>query len=365
MRYRNLKRTAINLFKSVRLEIVKAIVALVSLCTLAVIGHFLGEKWLVLYVLTQATIITCASIGDLGSNVRNMDISIEGGRFVNVNISSIGFIVMLLAVTTIFALLNLDIKSPSSYLFLFVAIVSQIYIMRWNTVQRREGEYLRAAIYGELLPAAIRALFVGICIYLPDDYYLISFLLPFFIASLVLKTMYEVIDLNYIVKKNSSKFPFSYSSYSSSIVSALKNQSISFFLPLVSNDIRADVVTVSRIYGLASLGASGVISRVPYSVKQKTHGYGFSFIKLIYITVCIVGLLILALPSIFSVISNFLGVPSNIDYLSIFFVFSCLVICGVLQSFMTVYFQSKGMPFRALMLDIVYISLILIFMWII
>ena len=335
----------------------KVFVAITSLLTFVIISRILGENFLVIFAYLQSLIVINSALYDRGNNVTNVNSSIEGFYFLHKkpvmmqNILAISFV----SFFYIF-IFSSNPVSMSMHLLLSTVLTTpfSIYVMRWNTVLRRQGNLVTQIFFGELMPAIIRLVLVILSLWfdITAFIYLIA-LAPIF--------SYFVCSKSFSVKKlqlfrNIQEEDQSLDNYVFSVFSAFKNQVFGLVIPFLPIYLQSTFVVISRVYGITLIGVSGVFSRIPSAIfkyrKSKTSN------NVIYLYMCIVFLLILLLSTSLywlPIAGNVFGVYIDHSYSSLLLFF--LVFFSIFISLNSLVLQVIGKVKIALLLEIIYFIL--------
>ncbi len=274
--------------KSLSVELLKIISALISIIIYIVLGKFLGAQFLVIYTFTLTLLIISSSIFDRGMNIVNLDKNLIDYKFNNVNLpysKSIAF--FLLTSVFIYTYMN-RFGSIFEYILLIFSLLISLpfstYTMRWNTIFKREGNLNCQILFGEILPLSIRGILVIILSYLLGYYgFVLAIIIASMFTALFLKYKFPVENLYFISNFNCSNSKNDSHIFILSLIISIKNQILGLIIPLVKSEYQPSFVVISRVYGICVILLSGIYSRIPNTLrfihtkngKFKTYLYSF------------------------------------------------------------------------------------------
>ncbi len=354
-----------NLIYEGRVEILKIFSAALSIGTIVLLSHFLGEKYLVSYVVIQTLLIVFTSAIDFGQNVTNKSIDIESNTFQpKVTPVFLFIFVILIYFFVCFYWFSKDI-SKFVILLMPLSILASVYNLRWLTVKRRSGEVFNSVLFGEFSLSILRLTSVIIGCLLGYFWFELALLLFPILVSILLSRLKPVKQLQLSspvdFRKNSEKFDVY--AYILSVFIAVKNQILSLFLPGVSENSKSYVIMVSRLYGAIVIVISGLHARIPYSMKLAKVDNKWKNVKVIFSLIAVFFLFIpLLYPFYIELFSGVFNVPFPYEYAIERQFFFILIVFGIVQSAIIISLQTLNKNKIAILLDVIYLLLVIKFM---
>ena len=353
------------LFYEGRVEILKIISATLSIGTIVLLSQFLGNKYLVSYVVIQTLLVVFASVTDFGLNVTNKNVDIPYNSFRTTKVPTYLFVIASLSYlgVTYFWFIN-DI-SNFAILLMPISIISSIYNLRWLTVKRRNGEVFLSVLYGEFSLSVLRLISVVVGLLIGYVSFEVSLLFFPILVSVYLSRFKSVDGLKLIHPVYLSFYSekFDIFAYILSVFIAIKNQILSLFIPTVNESSKSYVIMVSRIYGAIVILMSGLIARVPYSIRIAKIDKDFKKLKII-ISLIVFSFISISLlyPFYIGLISNIFNVGYPFDFSTERQIFFILIVFGIVQSSLIVSLQALNKNKIAILFDVIYLLVVVSFM---
>jgi hypothetical protein len=330
-----------------------------------------SEGIMVFYAFSQSILIILSAIFDKGVNVLNLNHKIEGvfldKRFSgNVNRLFVVFLILFV----FYVLSTSNITNHHSLIVLLAILIGtpfNVFIMRWNTVNKREGYLLKQCFYGELFYIAIRSFFVILLSFflsytgLALAVLISPILVVVFLSYRSPVTGLRVFEWNELLDSTKNKRSLSSQAYILSVLVAVKNQILGVLIPLIKPELQATFVVISRIYGVVVILTSGISARLPYSVRLFTSGkkgylaFCCGFIFLVFVLFVLTASFWLPPALLLFSVSGSVEIYTYILVL--------LVGLGLLFSLVSTIFQVFGRSSYALIFEVVYVSLFFIFVY--
>jgi hypothetical protein len=367
-----------NFFRSVRLsslllsiDLIKVYCAALSLATYVCLSAFVSEDIMVSYAYSQSLIVIFSAIIDKGVNVLNLNHKIKG-KVLERNCHNVNIILFVfLAVSCFYLASTYNLTSFNSIIILlsiFLVLPFNVFLMRWNTVYKREGKLFVQSLHGELYFIAVRSFTVLFLSYYMSD---IGLALSIFISPVLivafLKYRYPIHGLKVFEPKRTlcinAKFEKSSSqAYVLSVLVSVKNQLLGVLIPLIKPEMQAVFVVISRLYGVVVTIASGVLARVPYGVRLFSNDKKENLFYYSGLILLIVFIFVFVSPIWLPYALYVFSVTGLIDIYTYALVF--LVGSGLIFSLASTLFQVIGRNFYALVLELLYVFLFCIFVFI-
>ncbi|WP_158652513.1 hypothetical protein [Vibrio campbellii] len=348
-----------------RVELLKIISAAVSIGTIVLLSHVLGDKFLVSYVVIQTLLVVFTSVIDFGQNVTNKNIEIPENTFRSQRIPIHFF---LIALTIYFVVSFYWFSEDISYMVIFlmpISILSSTYNLRWLTVKRRSGNVFSSVLLGEFSLSILRLTSVIIGLILGYEFFELALLIFPIVVSLFLSKLRPINKLSILspLDFNVESDKFDIFSYILSVFIAVKNQILSLFLPAVHDSSKSYVIMVSRIYGAIVILTSGLNARIPYSIKLAKIDNKWKSIKVI-LSLLLFSFILIALfyPMYVELVSSIFNVSFPFDFPLERQLFFALIVFGIVQSSMIVSLQCLNKNKTAILLDVLYLLVVIKFM---
>jgi hypothetical protein len=346
-----------------KIEALKILVALVSILTFIFIGKFFGSEYLVLFAYLQALIIIVSSLYDQGLNVTNLDVKIKGQLFVRFKVSKIQQLISLMFFIIIFIYIFYINSYELSFNFILSMIICtpfNVYLMRWNTVLKRQGLLQKQIVFGELVPAIIRSICVLVG-FLDNEIIFIYFVSFAPIVAALICSQKNNVDNLFILKASVSTGikEQNVADYLLSIFISLKNQMLGLIIPILPMHLQGSFVVISRVYGLTLIATSGLFSRVPISIFKYQKGTWKNDLIFIYLLICFI---LISMVSTFVIWLPIVGNIFSIEILSnnteLFLL--VLVMFGIFIGLNSLILQVLAKVKFALLLEVSYVVLFFI-----
>jgi len=346
-----------------KIEVLKFIVALVSIFTFIFIGNFFGSEYLVLFAYIQALIIIVTSLYDQGLNVTNLDIKIKGQQFISFKLNKIqrmiSFLFFIVLIFYIFYINSIEL----SFHFVFSMVIctqSNVYLMRWNTVLKRQGKLHTQIIFGELVPSVIRfiCIFVGL---LDDNVYFIYFVAFAPVVAALICSHRSKIENLFILKSsvNCGTKEQNIADYLLSVFIALKNQMLGLIIPILPIYLQGSFVVISRVYGLTLIAISGLFARIPISIANYKKETWKNKLTFLYLLICMILVFIVSTSSIWlPIVGNLFSVDVQSTITE--FLLLVLVMLGIFIGLNSLILQVLTKVKVAFLLEVSYVILFFI-----
>ncbi|MGR5510195.1 hypothetical protein ACPV4Q_04665 [Vibrio diabolicus] len=354
-----------NLVYEGRVEILKIFSAVLSIGTIVLLSHFLGEKYLVSYVVIQTLLVVFTSATDFGQNVTNKNINIQNNTFQPKRTPI--FLLFLVAIIYFGVCFYWFSKDISYFVILLmpVSIIASVYNLRWLTVKRRSGDVFTSVLFGEFSLSILRLTSVIIGCVLGYFWFELALLLFPILVSILLSRLKPVnkLQLSSPIDFRHTSEKFDVFAYVLSVFIAVKNQILSLFLPGVSENSKSYVIMVSRLYGAILIVISGLHARIPYSMKLAKVDNKWKNLKVVF---SLIAVSFLFIPSLYPFYIEFVSGVFNVSFpyqhaieRQVFFI---LILFGIIQSAIIISLQALNKNKIAILLDVVYLSLVIKFM---
>jgi hypothetical protein len=345
---------------SLKIEGLKVSIAAISLLSFILISRLLGSDFLVVFAYLQALIVIVSSLYDRGLNVSNLNVEIRGVKFISAKQNHyhklLGFILFICLFVYVF---NSSINTSHILIAIVVCTPFNVFLMRWNTVLKREGKLHQQIFYGEFIPAILRlsSVFAGL---IGDIISFIYFLaLAPVLSCLLCLSKVKVVNL-FVFKKSryTKEKAHNIEHYLLSVFAAVKNQLFGFIIPFIPMHLQASFVVISRVYGVVVILFSGVFARIPLSIslyKRKEPNNVFIY----YLSVSL-GLICLLISSSFWLpfIGNVFEIVIKPSFSELLLL--TLVMFGIFISLNSLILQALARVKLALLLEIFYMVLFIL-----
>lgn len=363
IKYVNQVLSLIGRIKYFKVEMLKLIIAVLSLVTIYLLSHY-NQDAMIAFVMIQAIVTIISSCIDFGSNVYNMNV--EHGDFKYSRSSAdkrIYFAINTFCLLFVFYVYDATL-SYEQLPFLIVGCIGNVFLMRSITIYRRSGNPFKSVLYFEFSLVLLKMMSYPVLIFLGINEFVIFLMLaPFFIAFIFYKNkrienldLYSVIQFNDAYPRISLKFLL----ISASV--AFKNQALTLFIPLASAANQGLIVVLTRTNSIVSLACSGISVRLPSVVKSYVSNKKKSKLYTLYaILLSVFAISSISLPIYLPLIASYFNYIYDINYLSYEFILSCLIFFSTVQAANQIFFQSLGKNKLSLVSEFIYISLLFMF----
>lgn len=354
--------------KYLKIELIKLIIALLSLATIMMLSHQ-NKDAMISFVMIQAIITVMSSCLDFGSNVLNMNVAYGNLRFCESNVDKKLYFGLNTVVAFIIFFFYQDTIEYYLLPFLIIGSVGNVFLMRSSTVYRRSGLAFESIIKFELSLVLLKFLSYPILIILGVQCFKIFLMLcPIFIASVAFKknkvenlSLFKTFLFSNELHEIQEKIEIKYLIISASI--AFKNQALSLFIPLASQANQGLVVVITRVNSIVSLACSGINARIPSIVKEFIDNKKINKLAICYLVLILaVTISCMTLPYYIPFISSFFKYSYNVDYFSYEYLLGCVIFFSVLQAANQIVFQSLGKSKLSLASEYIYIFILFIIM---
>jgi hypothetical protein len=349
----------LKLIQLLQTELLKVCVAGFGFAFFIGIDRLLGERYIVLNAFSQSLIVVLTSTFDKGLNTHNLNANFNGLILERASTKRfMPFIIILTSVITYYSWIFVEWQHWSEFVFLMLAIFFStffsVYIMRWNTICRREGLIKQQIIFGEIFPILSRASFVLLCTYLFNFVgFIVGLSLSYLLAFSILKTRVKVESLVLFSTNQAVDDRLPTKIFALSGLIALKNQLVGFVAPILPSSIQAQFVVFSRLTGLLSIMLSGIFARVPFSIKKIIMDKNFVPFK--RYTAIVLGIIIVC--NVFMVYWLELIIPlfkTDVSYSFLAQIQMLVLTLGLVVSYISMSLTSYGKGKKALISEVSY-----------